>query len=223
MDTIALEVKTREPGSAHFLREKEIIPCIFYGAGKENKSIAVDYQTFRRVYENSGGNTVLELDIDGKDKVNVLVHDVDYHPVTGRFHHVDFKFVDLNKEITTDIPLVATGESKAVREFGGTLMQNRDMLTVKCMAKSIPHEIEFDIGVLEDFNSSIHIGDLKLPEGVEALDDEGLTIATVIAPQAEEEPEEAESEEGVEGESAEGAEGEAKEEEAQEGGENKEE
>jgi large subunit ribosomal protein L25 len=217
MDTLALEVKTREPGSANSLREGEILPCVFYGAGKENKSIAVDYQTFRRIYENAGGNTVIELEIDGKDKVNVLVHDVDFHPVTGRFTHVDFKFVDLNKEITTDIPLVAVGESKAVREFGGTLMQNRDMLTVKCMAKKIPHEIEFDISVLDDFNSSIHIGDLKLPEGVEPLDDEGLTIATVIAPQAEEEPEEAEGEEGAEGEAAEGAEGETKEGESKEG------
>ncbi len=216
MDTIALEVKTREPGTAHSLREEEILPCVFYGAGKENKSIAVDYQTFRRVYENAGGNTVIALDIDGKDKVNVLVQDVDYHPITGRFTHVDFKFVDLNKEVTTDIPLVAVGESKAVREFGGTLMQNRDMLTVKCMAKNIPHEIEFDISVLDDFNTSIHIGDIKLPEGVEALDDEGLTIATVVAPQAEEEPEEAEETEGEEGDGGEKCEGQEGEEKAEE-------
>jgi large subunit ribosomal protein L25 len=153
------------------------------------------------------------------------VHDVDYDPVTDEYTHIDFKFVDLDKEVTTDVPLVAVGESKAVREEGGTLMQNRDTLTVKCIARIIPSELEFDISVLEDFQSSIHIGDIKLPEGVEAVDDEKLTIATVVAPRAEEEePEPVEGEEGAEGEAVEGEakpeEGEKKEE-GKEGGEEK--
>lgn len=222
MDMLTLEVKTREAGSAREIRSQGEIPCNYYGQGKENQTFAVDYQTFRRTFEKAGGNTVIELDIDGKEKTNVLVHDVDYDPVTDEFTHIDFKFVDLDKEVTTDVPLVAIGESKAVREDGGTLMQNRDTLTVKCIARIIPHQIEFDISSLEDFHSSIHIGDINLPEGVVAVDDEKLTIATVVAPRAEEE---APAEEGEEG--AEVAEGEAKpeegekKEEAKEGGEEK--
>jgi len=230
MEILNLDVNTREAGSAKAVRSEGQIPCNFYGAGKDNQIFAVDYQTFRRVFEKAGGNTVIELNIDGKDKTNVLVHDVDYDPITDEFTHVDFQFVDLNKEVTTDVPLVAVGESKAVREFAGTLMQNRDTLTVKCIARNIPHEIEFDISVLEDFQSSIHVGDLTLPEGVEALDDEKLTIATVVAPRAEEEeePEEAaEGEEGVEGaeegEAKPEGEGEKKEEKAEGGEEKKEE
>lgn len=216
METIALEVKSRNAEvSAEDVRRQDLIPCVFYGHKTENKSLEVDYQTFRKVYDKAGGNTVIELDIDGKDKTNVLIHDLQYDPVTGKFTHVDFKFVDLNKEVTTDVPLVATGESNAVKDLGGTL-QTRDAVTVKCIAKNIPHEIEFDITSLEDFNSSIHIGDLKLPEGVEILDDPELTVASVAAPRAEEE-EEPEAEEGEEG--AETAEGEEAEEE--EGGEEK--
>lgn len=223
MEILNLDVKTREAGSAKTVRSEGQIPCNFYGSGKENQIFAVDYQTFRRVFEKAGGNTVVELNIDGKDKTNVLVHDVDYDPITDEFTHVDFQFVDLNKEVTTDVPLVAVGESKAVREFAGTLMQNRDTLTVKCIARNIPHEIEFDISVLEDFQSSIHVGDLTLPEGVEAIDDEKLTIATVVAPRAEEEEEpEEEAVEGEEGEAKPAEEGEKKEGEAKpEGGEEK--
>ncbi len=205
METVSLEVKTRDAGSARTVRSEGSIPCNFYGAGKENQVFAVDYQTFRRVFEKGGSNTVIELEIDGKDKINVLVQDVDHDPVTDKFTHIDFKFVDLNKEIITEIPLVATGESKAVRELAGTLMLNRDVLTVKCIAKNIPHEIEFDISPLEDFHHSIHVGDLKLPEGVEALDDSKLTIATVVAPRAEEEEAPAEEEAAAEGEAKETA------------------
>jgi len=187
MDIITLEVKSREADtSAKNVRNEDLIPAVFYGDKKENKNLMVDYQTFRRVYEKAGGNTVLELDIDGKEKVNVLVHAFQNNPITDRFSHIDFKFVDLNKEITTEVPLIAVGEAKAVREFGGTLMQSRDTVTVKCMAKIIPHSIEFDISGLEDFHSSIHVSDLKLPEGVVAVDDLELTVASVAAPRAEE-------------------------------------
>ena len=228
MDMITLEVKTREAGSAREIRTQGEIPCNYYGFEKENQVFVVDYQTFRRIFEKAGGNTVIELDIDGKEKINVLVHDVDYDPVSDEYTHVDFKFVDLDKEVTTDVPLIAIGESKAVRDEGGTLMQNRDTLTVKCIARIIPRELEFDITVLEDFQSSIHVSDIKLPEGVVSVDDEGLTIATVIAPMAEEEvveeiaEEGEEGEEGAEGEGVEGEEGEKKEGgEAKEGGDDK--
>lgn len=190
METFTLEVQSRKDGlKANEARNSGLIPAIFYGADQENRNLTVEYQNFRRAYRIAGGNTVIELVIDGKDKINVLVHDVQYDPITDKFAHIDFVYVDLNKEITTEIPLVAVGESKAVREEGGTLMQNRDVLTVKCFARNIPKVIEFDITPLEDFHSSIHLGDLVLPEGVTAVDDEKLTIATVVAPKAEEEPE----------------------------------
>ncbi len=193
MDIVKLEVQSRgNESTARELRREDSIPAVFYGEKKDNKNLMVDYQTFRRAFDKAGWNTVIELDIDGKDKTNVLVHDLQHDPVSGRFTHIDFKFIDLNKEITTEVPLVAIGESMAVRSLGGTLMQSRDMLMVKCMAKAIPHSLEFDISVLEDFHSSIHVKDLKLPEGVEVMEDSELTIASVAAPRAEEEAPKAE-------------------------------
>ena len=218
METITLEVKSRNTDvSAKDTRKEDLIPAVFYGPKQENKNLQVDYQTFRRIFDKAGGNTVLELDIDGKDKVNVLVHDLQYDPVTDKFTHIDFKFVDLNKEVTTEVPLVAIGESKAVRELGGTL-QTKDMVMVKCMAKSIPHSIEFDITPLEDFHSSIKVSDLKLPEGVEVLDDPEMSVASVAAPRAEEEEPVAEEAEETEGEASaeEGAKAESAEEKKEE-------
>lgn len=221
MDIVTLEVKSRSADiSAKDVRNNDMIPGVFYGSKQENRNVTVDYQTFRRVFEKAGGNTVLELEIDGKEKITVLVHDLQYDPVTDKFTHIDFKFVDLNKEVTTEIPLVAIGESKAVRELMGTFMQNKDTVTVKCIAKNIPHSIEFDISSLEDFHTSIRLSDLKFPEGVEVLDNLELAVASVAAPRVEEEEEEAPvEEEGVEGEVKEGAkeDGEAKVDEKKEG------
>ena len=192
METITLEVKSRSADtSAKDVRNKGFIPANFYGPRQKNRNLEVDYQTFRKVFDKAGKNTVVELNVDGKETINVLIHDLQYDPVTDKFIHVDFQFVDLEKEVTADVPLVATGESKAVRELGG-ILQTKDMITVKCMAKIIPHQIEFDISPLEDFHSTIHIKDLKLPEGVEAVDDPELTVASVAAPRAEEEVAEAE-------------------------------
>lgn len=189
MDIVKLDVETREAKKAKSLRKKDMIPAVFYGLKHENRNLAIDYQTFRRAYKKSGTNTVLELNIDGKDKINVLIHDIQYDPVSDKFAHIDFVFVNLDKEITTEIPLVFTGESIAVKDLGGTLMENRDSVMVKCVARSIPKQIEVDISSIEDFHSAIHIGDLKLPEGATVVDDPELTLVTVAAPRAEEEEE----------------------------------
>lgn len=215
MDIVKLNVETREAGKTKSLRKKDMIPAVFYGLKHKNRHLAMDYQTFRRTYKESGTNTVLELNIDDKDKVNVLIQDIQYDPVTDRFAHVDFVFVNLDKEVTTEIPLVFTGESPAVKDLGGTLMDSRDTVTVKCIARNIPKQIEVDVSSITDFSSSIHIGDLKLPEGSTLVDDPDLTVVTAIAQREEEEEEipeeevEAEviGEEKEEGEKAEGEEG----------------
>ena len=187
MEKLILEVQTRTKDNAGEIRREGLIPAAFYGPGKENQSFVMDYQTFRKTYEKAGKNTVIELAIDGKSKEFTLVHDVQYDPVTDRFIHIDFLSVDMNKEVTAEVPLVFVGESMAVREEAGILMENRDVLEVKCLAKDLPHELEVDLSILVDFNHSIHIKDIKLPEGVEAVDDPELTIATVSAPRTEEE------------------------------------
>lgn len=187
MEKLTLEVQTRTNNSAGEIRREGLIPAAFYGPGKENQSFVMDYQTFRKAYDKAGKNTVIELNIDGKSKEFTLVHDVQYDPVTDRFIHIDFLSVDMNKEVTAEVPLVFIGESMAVREEAGILMENRHVLEVKCLAKNLPHELEVDLSILVDFNHSIHIKDIKLPEGVEAVDDLELTVATVSAPRTEEE------------------------------------
>lgn len=187
METLSLDVKSRDQKSPSAVRAMGLIPAVFYGPKQKNQDLAVEYQTFRRVFDKGGQNTVLELSIDGKEKIYVLVQDLQYDPVSDKFTHIDFKYVDLNKEIETEVPLEIIGESKAVREMQGTLITSNDFIAVKCLAKSIPHSLKVDISVLEDFTSAIRVKDIALPEGVVALDDPENVLVNVVPPKAEEE------------------------------------
>jgi large subunit ribosomal protein L25 len=201
METLNLEVKSRESLSPKAVRDTGLIPAVFYGPKQKNQNFTVDYQSFRRVYAQGGQNTVIELTIDGKDKTYVLVQDLQFDPVSDKFTHIDFKYVDLNKEIETEVPLELIGESKAVREMQGTIVTTKDFITVKCLAKNIPHTLKVDISVLEDFTCSIRVKDIALPEGVLTLDDLETVLVNVAAPKAEEE----ETAAPAEGAAAEGA------------------
>lgn len=219
MEKAVLNAKTRDNSvKAKTLRRDGLLPGQFYGSGIENVSLQMDYQEFRKLYREAGENTIIDLKIDGNGDKKVLVHSVDYDPVSDEFIHVEFINVKMDEEVTTNVPIVLEGQAPAVKELGGILMQNLDELEIRCLPGDLIHEVIVDISSLEDFNSSIHVEAINLPEKITVLTDPERTVATVSAPR-EEEPEEVEAPdvEGVE------VEGEAKEEgEAAEGGEAKE-
>jgi len=202
MDTIVLEAQVRDTAvKPNHLRAESRLPAAYYGKGVDNLHIHLDYQDFRRAYEKGGSNTVLDLTLDGK-VLKALVHELQYDPVTDMFTHIDFIAVDMNKEVSTTIPLVFVGTAPAVKELGGTLMENRHEVHVTCLAKDLIHEIEVDLSGLVDFHSALHVSDLVVPDTVTITDEPELTIATVAAPKS---AEEIEAEEAADAAAAEAA------------------
>ncbi len=199
METMSLDVKPRDKSvKAKDLLAKDIIPVEFYGRGVENRSFQVDYQPFRRLFRVAGKNTVVALNIEGeKNKINVVVYDVSYHPVTDKITHIDLISVKMDEFIFTEIPVVLTGVAPAVKELGGTLTHNLDEIQVKCLPGDLVNNIEVNIESLVDFNSFIRVKDLPVPHGVELIDDPEDVVVTVLAPRVEEEVKEEEGAEGV--------------------------
>lgn len=187
MEILALNLQTRDKSDkVKDLRKSNIIPAEFYGKGVENKSLQVDYQTFRRLFRQAGGNTVLELHVDdGKEKYNALVHEVSYHPVTDVITHIEFINVSMNEEIHTHIPLKLVGMAPAVKELAGVLVNNLDQIEVKCLPKDMIHDIEVNIESLVDFTNSIHVGDLNVPSKITVLTPADQLVVSVIAPRVE--------------------------------------
>lgn len=218
MDIVNLDVQARDKTvKAKDLLGANLIPAEYYGRGVENKSIQMDYQTFRRVFRKAGTNTIIELKIDEKESLNVLVHDIQYHPVTDNVKHVDFINVRMGEKLKTSVPLEFVGISPAVKEQAGVLAPNLHEVEVECLPKDLIHSIEVNIEGLVDFTDSIRVADLKVPDTIAILNDSNVMVVTTVAPREEEVDVPVVAEEGEEG--AEGAEGEGAEEAKEEGAE----
>lgn len=188
MDTMTLEVQSRSLESrARDLLNSNLIPAEYYGRGVANKSLQIDYQTFRKLFRFAGTNTVIELNVDGKEKVNVLVHDLQRDPVSDLITHIDFVNVRMDEEIHTHIPLEFVGVSKAVKELGGILVHHLDEIEVKCLPKALVHNIEVSLDPLVDFHSFVRVKDIVLPPGITVLDNLEDVVVSASAPRVEEE------------------------------------
>jgi large subunit ribosomal protein L25 len=188
METVNLDAKVRDTKiTANSLRRAKIIPAICYGKREQSLPLQVDYQVFRRIFLKVGSNQIIDLNIDGKNKKQVLVHDIQYHPLTGAITHVDFLHVNLTEEVTAHVPVEFFGVAPAIKDFGGILTTVKHELTVKCLPMDIPHEIKVDITGLVMLSSSIHVKELSLPKGVHILDNSEDVVVTVVAPRVEEE------------------------------------
>jgi large subunit ribosomal protein L25 len=227
MDNVELEVQSRNKElKVSDLRSQNLIPAEYYGRGVENKSIQMDYQTFRRVYRTAGGNTIITLKVDGKEEINVLAHEVQLDPITDAYVHVDFANVRMGEALQTKVSLEFIGIAPAVKELAGVLTTATTEVEIKCLPKDLIHGIEVNIEGLTEFTDYIRVKDLIVPDTIEILNDPEDVVANVSAPreEVEEEPvpaegvEGEEGEEGVEGEEGEGGEKSEGGEEKKEGG-----
>lgn len=190
------------------LRRDDLIPANVYGRGQESHAIQASMNEIRRVFSAVDRNAVVSMSIDGaSDTIPVVLRDIQRHPVTRRLLHLDFYQVDLTRAIHSEARLLLIGDSEAVTK-GGTVVQSLEHLMLEALPNDMPSVIEVDISVLEDFGHSVLVRDLELPDGVIALTDEAVAVATALAPRVAEEDEEEEidellDEEGVEGEEAE--------------------
>lgn len=213
-----LTAQKRDPNDGD-VRADRNIPGIVYGPGLSdgNISVSIDYEEFRKTFRASGESTIIDMQIDGRD-IPVLVHTIDWHPVTNEVDHVDFYAVEMGKELHTHILLEFVGKAPVVKEKNGVIVFTKESLEVKCLPRNLVHHIEVDISGLEDFHDHISIQQLidrgAIPNGIEVLDalETNVVIATPpkkeIVEEVEEEAEGEETVEGEDGKESAGAEGE---------------
>jgi large subunit ribosomal protein L25 len=100
---------------------------------------------------------------------------------------VDFHEVSPTEKVTLMVPVATTGEAAGVKNSGGVLEHVLFKLKVRALPKDLPEQVMIDVTHLE-LNKTIHIGEIKAPEGVEIMGDKNIPVVSVAVPRAEEEP-----------------------------------
>ncbi len=156
------------------LRDAGFVPGVIYGHKEEVVPVTLPKREL--VGHLDHGAHLFSLTMDGKNE-NVLVKDVQYDHLGIEVLHVDFARVDLNERVEVTIPLLLRGEPKGAAE-GGVLQQVVADLEIECLVTQIPSEIRYNVSEMK-LNDVLHIKDLQLPQGVRAMQDEDLIVATV--------------------------------------------
>jgi large subunit ribosomal protein L25 len=187
MATVQLSAVTRDSsgkGAARTLRSAGQIPAVIYGHARAPQSLAVPTREFEKLLERvSAESTVIELTLAG-GVARTLIRDIQRHPFKKQILHIDFQELVAGEKVTVNVPIVLTGVPDGVRVSGGILSQVMSELTIRCDPVNIPRRIEADVTHVL-IGHSIHVSDLKAPEGVEIMDDADTTIAVVSAPKVE--------------------------------------
>ncbi len=187
MASITLNAETRSDFGKNLdlVRSKGMVPGVVYGSGVANSSLSVSYIPFEKMYRQAGESSLVDLVIDAKTPLKVLIQEVQKDPVTDKFIHVDFLAVSMTEKLTATIPLKFVGESKAIKGLGGTLVKNMQEVSVRCLPGDLVHEIEVDLSPLETFEDALALKDIKSPRGIEIIGNQDATVATVAAPMTE--------------------------------------
>jgi large subunit ribosomal protein L25 len=167
-----------------------MVPGIIYGSAQEPVNLQINGRELLNVLSHaSGENILVELEIlDGDEKQNALamIQEIQHHPLQREILHVDFHAVSANETVSAEVPIETVGEAVGVKVHGGLLEHILRYLEVECLPADLPQVIQVDVTNL-DVGQSLHVRELKLPPGVEAITDAEQTVVAVVESRVEEE------------------------------------
>lgn len=185
MEIIKLNA-TRRPDAgkspSRRLRRTAQIPAIAYGRELPATKIAVAPKALREVLTSPHGqNSVIELDLEGQEKLTVMVRDYSYHPISRELVHADFVQVKLDQPVDVEVPFFAIGKAKGLVK-GGILQQIFRRIPVRALPEAIPVKVEIDVTEL-DMGEAFKAAQIILPPGVKVRLPEDQTVVVVAAPE----------------------------------------
>ncbi len=171
--------------SSKQIRKAGDVPCVIYGKEKNIHFHAPELSFKNLIYTPEAH--LVKLSLDNKE-INVVLKDIQYHPVSDKILHADFIEIFDNKPVIMGVPIKITGDSVGVIA-GGKLSIKRRNLKIKGLPKDLPEHLTIDITNLK-IHDGVKVGDLSFDK-IELLDPKKsmvLTIATSrVAAKSEEE------------------------------------
>jgi large subunit ribosomal protein L25 len=183
IEVTATKREVQGTGASRRLRRAGRVPGIIYGGEAKPQSIEFDHNhLWQHLRKEAFYSSVLNLDVDGTKQI-CLLRDVQRHPFRQLILHVDFQRIDATHQIHQKVPLhfINADIAPGVKRDGGMVQHVMTDLDVKCLPKDLPSFIEVDLKDLEA-SHSLHVTQLKLPAGVEAVLHRGEdpVVATIV-------------------------------------------
>lgn len=166
-------------GASRALRREGKVPGVVYRHGKEAQSIALSANEVTLEYRRGRFRSrLMDIKVDGKI-IQALPKDVQFHPVSDQIEHVDFIRVEAGQSVRVQVPVKFSGQEKCLGlKRGGVLNIVRHEIEFTCKPEAIPASIDLNVSTM-DIGDSIHINDIKLPEGVAPVIKRNFTVATI--------------------------------------------
>ena len=179
-------------GASRRLRHAGKVPGIMYGAGKAPVMVAFDHNLMlRNLQQEKFHTSILTVSYDGAADQAIL-RDYQMHPFKPLVMHVDLQRISATEKIHMRVPLHFVGQDVApgVKLGGGIASHLMTEVDITCLPHQLPEYLEVDMSKVE-LNQSVHLSDIKLPEGVQittlAHGGDDLAVATITTVRVEEE------------------------------------
>jgi large subunit ribosomal protein L25 len=186
IEIIAAKRELQGTGASRRLRHAGKVPGIVYGGTTAPVQIELDHNAlYHSLRKEAFHASVLTMNIDGA-KESVLLRDAQWHPYKQQVLHVDFQRVDKTHKIHVKVPLhfLNADVAPGVKTGGGKVSHVMTEIDVSCLPGNLPEFIAVDLSGLE-LGHSVHVAELKLPEGVELVAHvlhENPAVASVTLP-----------------------------------------
>lgn len=180
MDKITLNAQKRTVvgRKVRKLRKDGLVPGNLFGKKVKSQAVQVTEKEFSPIFSKVGETGLVELTLE-KAVHPVLIHNVAHHPVTGLPLHVDFFQVDLKEKVQTRVPLSFVGESPAVKDKLGVLLNILSEVEIEALPADLPEKLEIDINGLAKVGDTLKVADLKVSDKIKILSDTSLEVIKV--------------------------------------------
>ena len=172
--------KVAGKGAARAVRKNQNIPAVIYGEKKEPVSIELNGRDFEMLLGQPSLRTKLfEITTNGT-KEDAMLMDIQYHPVSDKVVHVDFKRIDVKKPVHVVVPVevINADISKGIK-LGGVLNFAVRKVALVGLVGDMPEKITIDLANV-NIGDTIHGSDLVLPKGISlGLHMADLAFATI--------------------------------------------
>lgn len=198
-DEFTLDAQPRDSlskSAVRRLRRTGMVPGIVYGADKTPMPITLEYRVVKKnLAREAFFSHILTLNVNGSSE-KVILRDLQRHPTNALVMHMDLQRVSEDEEIRVRVPLHFLGEETApgVKLEHGEVSHMLTDVEVSCLPKDLPEFIEVDVSAMH-LNDSLHLSDLKIPQGVEVVElsygeEHDFAVVAIHPPRVEEKEDE---------------------------------